>query len=1032
MAAALAPRGAAPGPALYSPAYTAGGHDADSRSTLLVTTVDIGEGRQGRVEVREGDDPVDVARAFCARHGLPEAIVLPLAQHLEDNLAESIAGAGGGDYSEEEYEVQPASARYTPSPTPPASHTAVAEAGAPAGAGARVQLEPSAAGRARRPSSGASAAGSSGQAAAPHGAPAAHAAAQAPAESEPPLTHRPAAINSARGAQYFNDTGSPDPCSLDYRSAGTAGGSGSGGGLPAHNRLYADHFRKQQRLEEERRLRDLEIQLKTEQVHIAPASGKLASHRTAGAYRNYGERLYVEGRLDAMRKEQMAARQKEEEERAELEAYSFRPTISKLARQIKASEAVLGGPGAAYQRLYQRASDCTVKRQERMAAIRREQDEAEIKECSFRPQINAKSARMVEGRQQILRETRLPGYEQLYNDSMRRRLKLEALAQLPPEEATFRPRVNTSSVVLKRLMEGREGEVPLGGSDDVATRLLERGRRYQEKLAAAQREAEEAPRDPATGRPLFQPKTYRPPSYDRNPDGAPIGERLYSIKAEWDDKAARLRREQERRAARDAASTYVNNKSEKLVDRLKRERFRAVFDYLRRGAPAPVVNLLEAVQDVAFMDTIDPEVRADVEFAARALDKAIARRQAAEGLQDCATSAVPASSQRSSSTAASAAAPPYAQSTNGEVDAAGFVALMEEVVARTKGLTRQYLLPMPSTRAKFEEPSFRPAIDPRSAALAARVRPESLPAYEVLYKTAEEIATKREDLRRAAEAAKLKECLFRPVMVAEPKAKEGRAMKMAAELTQSKRNTTEEEAPAEEEQEEQPVPASKGGTRGSSQGVRQQPGSDLHFDVLERQINDALVRLSLSEEQVAASLQRAQGGGGAAVLAGVQGGQSVDAAGYRLDFHALLGSPSPDSMLPISELAQTATSSLGGFNPMDDAEGPGVAWDDNSQEVVAHVLQSEANGAAADAALLGQQAAEPELAGLDLHALASADLPEHPGDIALGVPAAAAAAVGSYVLEAAAGGPSKESSTQWETPRDTLVSPGMSPAPAGQ
>jgi hypothetical protein len=51
--------------------------------------------------------------------------------------------------------------------------------------------------------------------------------------------------------------------------------------------------------------RDLEIQLKTEQVHIAPASNKLASHRTTGAYRNYGERLYVEGRLDALKREQL-------------------------------------------------------------------------------------------------------------------------------------------------------------------------------------------------------------------------------------------------------------------------------------------------------------------------------------------------------------------------------------------------------------------------------------------------------------------------------------------------------------------------------------------------------------------------------------------------------------------------------------------------------------------------------------------------------------------------------------------------------
>lgn len=56
-------------------------------------------------------------------------------------------------------------------------------------------------------------------------------------------------------------------------------------------------------------------------------------------------------------------------------------------------------------------------------------------------------------------------------------------------------------------------------------------------------------------------------------------------------------------------------------------------------------------------------------------------------LQDSATSA-PSDSLRSSvslATTAATATPPYAQSTNGEVDAAGFVALMESVVARTKG-----------------------------------------------------------------------------------------------------------------------------------------------------------------------------------------------------------------------------------------------------------------------------------------------------------------------------------------------------------
>lgn len=152
--------------------------------------------------------------------------------------------------------------------------------------------------------------------------------------------------------------------------------------------------------------RDLEVQLKMEQVHIAPTSNKLAGHRTAGSYRNYGERLYVEGRLDAMRREQevgaaqsalpsrlafknhaarrvqvtsaaccplseiagtcaaclQAQRAKEEEAEAELEGYTFQPSISKLAQQLKEAEGGCSSSVAAGQRLYQRAQG-TAKRQ---------------------------------------------------------------------------------------------------------------------------------------------------------------------------------------------------------------------------------------------------------------------------------------------------------------------------------------------------------------------------------------------------------------------------------------------------------------------------------------------------------------------------------------------------------------------------------------------------------------------------------------------------------------------------------------------
>ncbi|KAL4431755.1 hypothetical protein ABPG77_002971 [Micractinium sp. CCAP 211/92] len=1003
---------------------------AAERPTLLVTTVDISEGQAARIEVRLGDNPVDVARAFCMRHCLPDTIVLPLAQHLEENLAEHAAAAAGAansaeggspgavpykeDMSDDERQDEEAgehAPESTPGAQPPAgSEPSLAPSGGSA-AGVRAQQaqqEHRDQAQQRSVETSARSAGHLGS---------------RPAEAAPrPTTapsYRPAAIHSARGAEYYNRP----PTST--RSAGNSDSSGSGGwggpgstastgALTAHNRLYADHFRKQKRLEEERRLRDLEVQLKMEQVHIAPTSNKLAGHRTVGSYRNYGERLYVEGRLDAMRREQEAQRLKEEEAEAELEGYTFQPSISKLAQHLKQAEGSCSSSLAAGQRLYQRAQG-TAKRQERMEVIRREQDAAEVAECSFRPQINAKSARMVGQRQQILKDSGLAGYEQLYNDSMRRRMKLEALAAQPPEEATFRPRVNTSSVVLRKLMEGREGgEGALAGSTDVATRLLERGRRNQRKLEEAQRQAEEAPRDPATGRLLFKPKTHRAPQWERNPEGAPIGEYLYSIKAEWDEKAARLREVQQRRAQKNAASTFVNNRSERLVDRLKRERFRAIFEYLRRDSPSPVLNLLETVQEEPFMDTIDPEVRADIEYAGRLLAKSIGQRQAAERLRDCASSApaADASSGGPLETARTAGssfvtantgaggASSYGQSTNGEVDAAGFVSLMEDVIARTKGLTRQYLLPMPSGRQKFEEPTFRPAIDPRSLALAARLRPESLPAYEVLYKSAEELAVKREEQRRMAEEARLKECIFRPVMVAQEKREiEGRALKLATELTQSKRSDDNAEDAASTQQPRQgcqaprrprsarPAAAASGpGSSSASAAASPAPagrappparvpsGEQLHFDALERQINDALVRLSLSEDAVAASLRQAAAGAGATAdaetgNAGDSVVQSVDANGYRLDWRTICGSPSEDRMLPLPDLADTPeASSMAGFNPLgDDAEGAGsapavVAWADNSEEVVATVLPGSEGG---------------DLSGLDLHALASTDLPEH-------------------------------------------------------
>jgi hypothetical protein len=68
-------------------------HTGISRPVLLITTVDIGDGKSDQIEYRKGDDAVEVARLFVTRHGLPTSITLPLAQHILDNLKQALSSA---------------------------------------------------------------------------------------------------------------------------------------------------------------------------------------------------------------------------------------------------------------------------------------------------------------------------------------------------------------------------------------------------------------------------------------------------------------------------------------------------------------------------------------------------------------------------------------------------------------------------------------------------------------------------------------------------------------------------------------------------------------------------------------------------------------------------------------------------------------------------------------------------------------------------------------------------------------------------
>ncbi|KAH7624763.1 hypothetical protein Ndes2526B_g00132 [Nannochloris sp. 'desiccata'] len=789
----------------------------DQRPTILITTVELAPGIEGTITLYEGDDPRDAAQRFCLEHGLAANVVEPLTLHILENLDNLEHG------SDNSSELSQAEDIHASIPRPPKSANKNSK---PRGPSLVREAE---------------------ETAAEVEATLASYTTSSTVLTAAPLV-RPSSATSSLATEYY---GRP------LHSASAVARTAEAAAAPAADRLYADHFRKQAMLDEQRRIRDLELQLATQQVYCTPVSRALAAHRTAGGYSSYGERLYAEGRLEALKREAEIAQIRAQEADEELVGATFHPQISKLAQNMKLSSATAargssaGSNGissaAPWDRLHNQGS--ALKKERRAEAIRKELDEEELKECSFKPRVDRNSARLVHERRGVAADSGLPLYQRLYNEGLFSKEKQQENALMwLPDDATFKPKINTSSVVMTDLLAVAEGDTTGALARDVSERLLLRGKRCQEKLEAA-RQASIAPVD-AEGRHLFQPKTLRAPrGIDRT---GPIGEHLYTAALQSSAKAQAQAEAARKQALHQAASVHVNSVSIKMMERLQQERLRAIFAYLARVGPSQMIpmeiNLLNVLNDEEFMDTIDPEVRADVEHAGKLLRKTIKiqrqQQQQQNGWDSDGTVAdvdksergdsvnenddsvawslkVPLSSvaHRGSSAGGASVATSntttavpvphsekealWAMSHNGEVTETGFVALMSEVLDRTRGIARQYLLPLPSTRRKWEEPTFRPAIEPRSLALAARIRPEGLPAHEILYRTAQETAEKKEIAQKEQEAAILRECSFQPTFVsAHPLVNQGRALKMASQPPVIKHTLTKQEVEARRELEE--------------------------------------------------------------------------------------------------------------------------------------------------------------------------------------------------------------------------------------
>ncbi|GBF98697.1 hypothetical protein Rsub_11411 [Raphidocelis subcapitata] len=629
---------------------------AEEAALILVTTVDIGDGETDCIEVRQGDDPLELARAFVAKHTLPEGIVEALAQHLCDNLEEAAESArnsaGGADQGGEAY------------------------------------------------------------------------------------------LDDVTDSEYGSH--------FDGRSMARTPSEDSA----VFERLYqqAVSLKEKWQATKERYEVERELAVTSTKQPMSWVSHEMMRERTSGPYANYGEMLYAESMESSLLRRQKAERQRAERYAAEMASATFTPEITRMAQQMRARTDAAGVP--AWQRLSQAA---TAKTAERHAALRREREQAEARECTFRPAISRRSDRLMADRSETLKALNVSAHHQLYQDSLRRQAKQESYANWYPEDATFQPKLVAT---LKRSKSGGASS-----TQQMVDRLYSSYEKLQNKLTEARAKLHGSI-DPATGRTLFKPKTGRGPSFTRRAPEQPVGDYLFSLQHERDEKARARLEDEARRAVEDAGRLKTAASSAAIVRRLTRKRFQQIFDYLDKASTGAIdlAAVLETAPDT--LAELDDDVRDDVENAARLAERGVISPRPREPLGATARS-TPSPSPRQLLVDAS------------QVDFAAFCALMDEAIAQHPR-PRPYLarccapkLPPPDT--------FQPRIDERSKALAAKLRPKDTPVHEVLYREATTFATRKAALKAAADDETMRECTFAPRLVAEQLVPTGRVMREVRE-----------------------------------------------------------------------------------------------------------------------------------------------------------------------------------------------------------------------------------------------------------
>jgi len=185
-------------------------------------------------------------------------------------------------------------------------------------------------------------------------------------------------------------------------------------------RLYEHAITLRHKLEDKKHQVELEKEeaLTSNKQHMSWISQEMMRQRNSGPYENYGEMLYAESLEGLARRRQKAERERADRAAEELSSATFQPEISRLAQQLWSRQD--GSSVPAWQRLSKARKSKTA---ERLDMLRKEKEEAETRECTFKPAISKRSDKLMSDRSDTLKSLNLSAHQQLYQDSLRRQQK---------------------------------------------------------------------------------------------------------------------------------------------------------------------------------------------------------------------------------------------------------------------------------------------------------------------------------------------------------------------------------------------------------------------------------------------------------------------------------------------------------------------------------------------------------------------------------------------------------------------------------